>query len=367
MLSPTHSLKTERRAFAATEPDRCSLWHHAVRIGVRIAAPSPQPPPHLAPRGRLGAMILNSKTHAQLSTPWETGKCGKRRMLYEPPGSDDDAAGVFFELANARCGPRRAPCVARPVSDAGARVQVGPVQVPVGGEAGNRAGRQHQGLRKCLPACLRSCVRAGSLRARRRSGPRAPPRPLADRTRVPRPDEPLSPRLSRLSDAQTGGIVWETALLLATYLEGRGLEQLGWCETDADYVSECPSQGAGSSERSPTRLWKGKRDSRTAAGAVDDEQSTDERRKKKKRKGEPGQDDKYAPGAPTRPRVLEVGAGCGLLGLVLSHLGAQVVLTEAAEAMGILTTNVTKKRNVKRLPANASAEALKVDWTSGTL
>jgi len=136
-------------------------------------------------------------THAQLSTPWETGKCGKRRMLYEPPGSDDDAAGVFFELANARSVQYRC--------QSGAKLEI----------------EQDGNIKDC-----------------------------------------------------TGGIVWETALLLATYLEGRGLEQLGWCETDADYVSECPSQGAGSSERSPTRLGKGKRDSRTAAGAVDDEQST---------------------------------------------------------------------------------------------
>mmetsp|Transcript_93453 Transcript_93453/g.136512 ORF Transcript_93453/g.136512 Transcript_93453/m.136512 type:complete len:228 (-) Transcript_93453:158-841(-) len=64
------------------------------------------------------------------------------------------------------------------------------------------------------------------------------------------------------------------------------------------------------------------------------------------------------------PKVLEVGAGCGLLGLVLSHLGAQVVLTEAAEAMQILTSNVDKKQNSMNLPPAASAQALKVDWTS---
>ena len=79
LVSLSYDTNIDRRAFAATEPDRCSLWRHAVRIGVRIAAPSPQPPPHLAPRGRLGAMILNSKTHAQLAAEHALGD-GKVRQ-----------------------------------------------------------------------------------------------------------------------------------------------------------------------------------------------------------------------------------------------------------------------------------------------
>lgn len=162
--------------------------------------------------------------------------------------------------------------------------------------------------------------------------------------------------------------MWETALLLATYLEGRGIDGLGWCESDEDYSGERQPKGAGIQ---PTRLGKSKRD---AADADGEAPNVDQPRKKKKYKGEQEQEDNdRAPGASMSmrrgrhwPRVLEVGAGCGLLGLVLSHLGAQVVLTEAAEAMSILTTNVTKKRNLKRLPASASVEALKVDWTSET-
>jgi len=167
--------------------------------------------------------------------------------------------------------------------------------------------------------------------------------------------------------------VWETALLLATYLEGRGIDGLGWCESDEDYSGERQPTGAGACNVQPTRLGKSKREP-SPADADGDAPDADQPRKKKKHRGEQEKEDNdRAPGASMSvrrgrhwPRVLEVGAGCGLLGLVLSHLGAQVVLTEAAEAMGILTTNVTKKRNLKRLPASASVEALKVDWTSET-
>jgi hypothetical protein len=42
----------------------------------------------------------------------------------------------------------------------------------------------------------------------------------------------------------------------------------------------------------------------------------------------------------TSMQVLEVGAGCGLLGLVLARLGCDVTLTEAPVVMDYLTSNV---------------------------
>ena len=76
----------------------------------------------------------------------------------------------------------------------------------------------------------------------------------------------LTVQQDRNIDDCTGGIIWETAYLLATYLEAQG----------------------GLAKR----------------------------------------------------RVLEVGAGCGLLGLVLATHGAEVLLTEAQPAMSNLRRNV---------------------------
>ena len=144
----------------------------------------------------------------------------------------------------------------------------------------------------------------------------------------------------------TGGIVWETALLLATFLEGRGVNQLGWSGPLEDGARD----GCGRLNAELPASGKSKR------AAADEEAGN---RPPKKRKG-----DKTEDSASRIPRVLEVGAGCGLLGLVLAHMGAQVVLTETAEAMAVLSRNVSKKRCQEQLPPAASAQVLKVDWTS---
>ena len=144
----------------------------------------------------------------------------------------------------------------------------------------------------------------------------------------------------------TGGIVWETALLLATFLEGRGVNQLGWSGPLEDGARD----GCG---RLNAELPASGKSKRAAAG----EEAGDRPAKKRK-------DTRTEDPASRIPRVLEVGAGCGLLGLVLAHMGAQVVLTETAEAMAVLSRNVSKKRCQEQLPPAASAQVLKVDWTS---
>jgi predicted nicotinamide N-methyase len=202
-----------------------------------------------------------------------------KAMRYKPPSDVDDAATVFFELANAKTVKYKCKSGARLVID------------------------QDSNIKDC-----------------------------------------------------TGGIVWETALLLATYLEGRGIENLGWRRADAG------SPGTGGE----SALGK-----RSGGGAKDNAEVRHKKRKKGDEKGMADEqtsapDDVREPARSGAPRVLEVGSGCGLLGLVLGHLGAQVVLSEAAEAMQILTSNVDKKRNRQNLPPHASVRALKLDWTSET-
>jgi predicted nicotinamide N-methyase len=89
----------------------------------------------------------------------------------------------------------------------------------------------------------------------------------------------------------TGGIVWETAYLLATFLEGRP-------ETDLP-----------------------------------------------------------APGS----AVLELGAGCGLLGLVLAHRGAHVVCSEAPETLPVLARNV-KANQAAVAAAGGRVQAQQLRW-----
>lgn len=57
--------------------------------------------------------------------------------------------------------------------------------------------------------------------------------------------------------------------------------------------------------------------------------------------------------------VLEVGAGCGLLGLVIAHHGCHVVSTESAETIAVLRANVDANQNtVIRSGGSIAAEIL---------
>lgn len=100
-------------------------------------------------------------------------------------------------------------------------------------------------------------------------------------------------RQDRNNSTHTGGIIWETAFLLALYLENHEL--------------------------------------------------------------------KSKPGRPFRPlNVLELGAGCGLLGLVIAQGGHHVVLTEHPDAMSNLKQNV--ESNSKSLAPHATAVAAQLRW-----
>lgn len=60
-------------------------------------------------------------------------------------------------------------------------------------------------------------------------------------------------------------------------------------------------------------------------------------------------------------RVLEVGAGCGLCGMVLAHHGCRVALTEAAEALPTLERNVAANTFTKAGGGEAVARLLRWD------
>jgi hypothetical protein len=138
----------------------------------------------------------------------------------------------------------------------------------------------------------------------------------------------------------TGGIVWETAFLLGTFLEDRGVENLGWSRTDA--------ASDGNPENTPAE-----REIAEGGGQRRRSKGKDDGPAPKKRKGS-GEDKRP-------PRVLEVGAGCGLLGLILAHMGCSVVLTEAQEAMANLEHNVEK--NADGCPGR-NPRAQRLDWTA---
>mmetsp|Transcript_44627 Transcript_44627/g.100769 ORF Transcript_44627/g.100769 Transcript_44627/m.100769 type:complete len:315 (+) Transcript_44627:3-947(+) len=62
-------------------------------------------------------------------------------------------------------------------------------------------------------------------------------------------------------------------------------------------------------------------------------------------------------------RVLEVGAGCGLLGIVMAHLGHSVICTEAREPLPILENNIEAAQDaIARAQGSCRAELLRWDF-----
>jgi len=60
--------------------------------------------------------------------------------------------------------------------------------------------------------------------------------------------------------------------------------------------------------------------------------------------------------------VLEVGAGCGLLGLVLAAAGCRVVLTETTQAMANLQSNVSANKIAGGHPKSRRPAAMQLSW-----
>ena len=65
-----------------------------------------------------------------------------------------------------------------------------------------------------------------------------------------------------------------------------------------------------------------------------------------------------------KQRLLEVGAGCGLLGIAVAHMGCDVLLTEQASAMANLRANV--EANPPAGSDGGTARALELSWTSAS-
>ena len=105
------------------------------------------------------------------------------------------------------------------------------------------------------------------------------------------PPKTITVQQNKDIEDSTGGIVWETSFLLATYLERRSL---------------CAPRSA----------------------------------------------------------VLEVGAGCGMLGLVLAAHGCRVVVSEASEAMANLTRNVAAVKAQQGSALRVEARLLRWDVAS---
>ena len=65
-----------------------------------------------------------------------------------------------------------------------------------------------------------------------------------------------------------------------------------------------------------------------------------------------------------RQRLLEVGAGCGLLGIAAAHMECDVLLTEQASAMANLRANVEANPPPGSGSSGGTARALELSWTS---
>ncbi|KAK9819756.1 hypothetical protein WJX72_002004 [[Myrmecia] bisecta] len=60
-------------------------------------------------------------------------------------------------------------------------------------------------------------------------------------------------------------------------------------------------------------------------------------------------------------RVLELGCGCGLMGLVFAALGAQVMLTDMPQVLALMDANIARNASIIQA-AGGSAQACELTW-----
>jgi 2-polyprenyl-3-methyl-5-hydroxy-6-metoxy-1,4-benzoquinol methylase len=122
------------------------------------------------------------------------------------------------------------------------------------------------------------------------------------------------------------------------------VERLGWSE-DHEHERDDPDNSSDHIAAGVVGAKKRRHRDERESGALN------RKSKKKLKRGLPA----------AAPRVLEVGAGCGLLGLVIANMGADVVLTEAAEAMDLLSDNVGKVMAACCRPATSARTSVTTD------
>ena len=146
----------------------------------------------------------------------------------------------------------------------------------------------------------------------RSRGPASERNGVGSSTKANEEDQIITVRQNSSVQEHTGGIVWETSYLLASYLLERHRG-----DADDRQKQNSTANGSSNSNSSPS---------------------------------------------PPLGKVLEIGSGCGMLGLVLaaSCLSSSVILTECSEVMNDLRSNV--QRNI-----NANGNSLSRDVVSAQL